>query len=79
MENKMFHVEIDPDTRVMTVAGVKYSFDIFNTLAFPQLDRLYSFVNEDGVLTVTTHGPAPVRESAALAPAQARPQQYERR
>ena len=83
MENKnKFEVEIDPreHVRVMTVCGVKYSFDIFNTLAFPRTDRLYKFERVEDTVMVMDCGPAPKEiETAALAPAQPRPRQYERR
>jgi hypothetical protein len=81
MENTKFDVEIDPreHVRVMTVCGVKYSFDLFTTLAFPRTDRLYKFERVDETVRITDCGPAPVRESAALAPAQPIHRKYERR
>jgi hypothetical protein len=82
MSKEKFEVEIDPTpgARVMTVCGVKYSFEIFNTLAFPRTDRLYRFKREGDTVTVTDCGQAPAEvETAMLAPAQPRARQYERR
>ena len=82
MEKEKFEVEVNPATRVMTVAGVKYSFDVFNTLAFPRTDRLFKFRRDGDLVIVTDCGPVPtdeVIETAMLAPAQPRARQYERR
>jgi hypothetical protein len=81
MQDK-FEVEIDPrpNVRVMTVCGVKYSFDIFSTLAFPRTDRLFKFKREGDVVIVTDCGPAPAEvETAMLASAQPKARKYERR
>ena len=82
MSKEKFEVEIDPreHVRVMTVNGVKYSFEVFNALAFPRTDRLYKFSRVENTGIVTDCGPAPAEvETAMLAPAQPRARQYERR
>jgi glutathione peroxidase-family protein len=59
VEKVSLAVEYDPQYDTLTICGMKYSGDLFRTLAFPCTDRLYQFerTEEHGVI-VKDRGPA---------------------
>lgn len=78
MKEKPFTLDVDYITRTLKVNGVNYSFDVFEAFAEPRTDVLYELKREEDTVTITAHKKIE-RESAALAPAQPRQRQYERR